>query len=62
MSDWISVNDYLPDEDITVMTYLPDSNEPVWPGYIECGVWLDIDGIWTQNKVTHWQPFPDPPE
>lgn len=31
---WIFCKDQLPDSDTTVMTWVPDSNEPIWPGDI----------------------------
>ena len=50
-----------PDTDTTVMTFEPDSVEPIWPGYWDGEDWLDIITN-TPIQPTHWMQFPDPPE
>lgn len=60
-NNWIHVSDQLPDCDTTVMTYEPSSCEPIWPGYHDGEVWLDINGG-RLREVTHWMHFPEPPE
>lgn len=61
MSEWIAVTKSLPDSDTTVMTFEPDSCEPVWLGYYDGEQWKDIMGD-ARINTTHWMPFPDPPE
>ena len=56
---WTEVTDSLPDSDMTVMTYEPDSCEPIWPGWHDGEQWHDING--GQIKPTHWMAFPEPP-
>lgn len=60
-NEWIPVTQGLPDSEITVMTFEPDSVEPIWPGYHDGTEWQDIYGAGRLN-VTHWMPFPDPPQ
>lgn len=62
MSKWIACKDELPDDEITVMTFEADSCEPIWPGWHDSEKgWMDITGV-PIPSVTHWMPFPDPPE
>jgi hypothetical protein len=58
---WIPCAEELPDSDQSVMTYAPDSSEPVWPGYHDGERWMDLNGIPMQLPVTHWRDFPEPP-
>lgn len=58
---WIPVTEGLPDADTTVMTFEPDSIEPIWPGYYDGEQWKDVMGD-GRIHVTHWMPLPDPPE
>jgi len=61
---WVSVSQSLPDSDQTVIVYCPESNEPIWLGYLDGDTWRDIDAmpIAHQAPVTHWMPLPEPPE
>ena len=58
---WISVEESLPDADISVMTYAPDSSDPVWPGFHDGEAWYSICGLPIIMHVTHWRDFPEPP-
>lgn len=63
---WIRTKDELPDEDITVMLYVPAASEPVWPGYLsreyDIERWHWVEGRAIPYQVTHWKPFPEPPK
>lgn len=60
---WIPVTESLPDSETTVMTFVPDSNEPVWPGYYSGEQWMDLQGYRMDvDSVTHWMDFPDFPD
>jgi hypothetical protein len=52
---WRSVADCLPDVDTTVLLYVPELNEPVWPGALDGEVWI-VDGF--ECAPTHWAPMP----
>lgn len=61
--EWIPCSRQLPDSDESVMTFAPDSCEPVWPGYHDGDRWKDIiGGSMKDGTVTHWMPFPEPPQ
>lgn len=60
---WVPASEALPDSDITVMTYAPESNEPIWPAYHDGEQWFDLMGAPIDNeRITHWMEFPDPPD
>jgi hypothetical protein len=62
-SRWIPVSEQLPDSDTTVMTFAPDSNEPIWPAYHDGNQWVDFVGSPINDGIiTHWMEFPEPPE
>lgn len=56
---WQSVSDP-PDDELTVMLYDAAASEPVWPGYIDGGVWFYNDGL--MATPTHWMHFQDGPK
>ena len=59
---WIACAKQLPDDNQTVLVHCPRGDEPVWPGYMEDGLWWDITGFeLSEGEVTHWMPFPEPP-
>lgn len=65
MSEWISVNDGLPEPFISVLCYMP--GEQPFPTVHEG--FVSNNGIWHSNyfnrepgEVTHWMPLPQPPE
>jgi len=59
MSEWVSVEDRLPEGDRTVLVL-------VWAGHFEIGTWTgeywycdrDVERLY---RVTHWMPLPEPP-
>lgn len=73
MSEWISVNDRLPDcEYDWVIVSVVDRNNPKLrfvPHVAELrkGKWVSQDDVegdletWAHVKVTHWMSLPDPP-
>ena len=63
ISAWNACSDGLPDSDMTVMTYSPDSDEPIWPAYHDGERWFDPTGNEIDDAlITHWMMFPEPPE
>ena len=61
-SPWVSVSLALPDDDCTVMVAIKGDSEPVWLGYIDGGIWTNVDGSPIANPVTHWQHLPAGPK
>lgn len=54
-SEWISVEDRLPEEDGRVLAYFPDMAGS------DCEI--QISKAWALNKfVSHWMPLPNPPK
>lgn len=65
-SDWISINDQLPEKGIKV--FLLDSSvrypDNSWTGiYYGHGIWHKSNSIipYSKGQVTHWMPLPSPP-
>ena len=55
MSEWISVEDAMPNRDMRVLVYLPEMNGS------DCNI--QISKGWGVSKyITHWMPLPEPPE
>lgn len=54
----------LPDSDTTVLIFVPDADETVWPGYwdAEDGRWCYADTMPVNWKVTHWADLPEGPK
>lgn len=61
-SEWISVNNKLPDDDTIVIVYVPGSGEPVWLAYFsgEDASWRFVEG--GTCYPTHWMELPAPPD
>ena len=56
---WIAVADQLPDDDISVLVFAPQSadwdGETVWIGHHDGEHWIDTEGSdWPEKVVTHW--------
>lgn len=75
MSDWISVNDRLPEMNQVVMVYVPEFDGfeiqlSEWVEYYEAPVSFSTETIktgegWADHdfdEVSHWQPLPEPPK
>lgn len=60
MSEWISVDERLPDDSHDVLMYLGNGHMLV--GYYDapCNGFRGILGI--TNRVTHWMPLPEVPK
>lgn len=62
-SEWIKASEHLPEEDgdVIVCGVSEAGNTYVMSGYfVPPGYWYADD--WPLLNVTHWQPFPAPPE
>jgi hypothetical protein len=55
---WVSVDDELPDDEMTVI--LAVDGEP-WTGFRENGNWLYVSADPISGTVTHWCEFPEVP-
>lgn len=71
MCKWISVKDELPGTSITLDKFIVYSNSVDWEGIIPVWVFFSQKIGWWFNMgtdiakirdVTHWMPFPEPPE
>lgn len=73
MSDWISVKDRLPQEDVDVLAFCVSSNEQALPEYKNYCEVERLSNCFGEGKlnfrinalkygtVTHWMPLPKPP-
>lgn len=59
---WVPCDVEMPDVDLMVMAYAPESDEPVWPAAFNGECWVDERGFPVAPPITHWMQFPDPPE
>ena len=59
MNEWINVKDRLPDNSNDVLICCAG-----WDGMhsVEWGWYRTDMKEWVAGNVTHWMPFPDPPE
>ena len=61
---WIACADRLPDDDLTVLVFLPGASEPVWLGFYSNEYWYHFDSDLLESEkmaVTHWMPLPQGP-
>ena len=59
MSNWISVDDRLPDE---LQHVLIDDFNGVGHTIYRVKAFKKANVVWEQTNVTHWMPLPEPPE
>lgn len=57
---WHPVDTALPDTDTTVLIYAPDSDPPVWLGYLDGSIWFTAEGL--EIAVTAWAEMPEGPQ
>jgi len=67
MSQWIKVEDKLPEVEKDVLLFDPGSCQRIFLGYIECegaGKFWRVDGFSNcyLGDFTHWMPLPEPPK
>lgn len=60
MYEWISVKDRLPTTSKRVLTYRKDNGVSI--GFWGNLQWSDVYYNVLLSEVTHWMPFPEPPE
>lgn len=57
---WYAVTDHLPDDEMTVLVFRPETSEPVWVGFRAGDQWRSVDGF-PFESVTHWADLPEGP-
>ena len=60
MSAWIKADKLMPDTDSSVLIATEDGE--VEAGYDDGQDWRYLSGGKVEGEVTHWMPFPAPPE
>jgi hypothetical protein len=62
---WIDATGDRPDDDVTVLIFAPNADEPVWPGYCctdDSGtLWFWADGSEIHDRVSHYAEMPAGP-
>lgn len=61
MSEWISVDDRLPEDGDEILMW-SEVFHGVVLGDRSDGEWWNESDIITTAKITHWQPLPEPPK
>ena len=65
--EWIKVEDRLPEEGSCVFCY-PSLESHLFGVVDECGIYNKFTSfdyrseIWSEDRVTHWMPLPEPPK
>jgi len=60
-SDWISVNDRLPEDKESILYYIPLIDKII-SGYKKGLFWHESKTSCSVNTVTHWMPLPEKPK
>lgn len=67
MSEWISVNERMPEQRLGVLVYCPEYNN-IYIGnlddFLQENKWyyFGCHGVPIEDEVTHWKPIPKPPK
>lgn len=60
---WVNAASSPPDDETLVFIFAPELDEPVWMGYLEDGIWYQVEGHALRDGiVTHWADFPPGPD
>lgn len=61
---WVSCDDCLPDDEMTVLLFSPGADQDVFIGWRDSGQWFDCyeGGIAVRARVSHWAPLPSGPD
>lgn len=61
---WISVEDRLPQEGVSVAVYINEGNGAYWiqTAYLNGGKWRIPGEYVVDRNITHWVQLPEPPE
>jgi hypothetical protein len=59
---WISCDESLPDDETTVLVFMPDADEPVAFGFHDGGEWFTASFSALPRPVTHWAEMPAGPQ
>lgn len=54
---WYDLPERLPDDDRTVVYEAPDSDEPIWLGYLDGDQWRSAEGVEIEG-VVRWAEMP----
>lgn len=62
--EWISVEDRLPSESVSVAVYIKEGNGAYWiqTAYLNGGKWRIPGEYVVDRNITHWMPLPEPPK
>lgn len=59
--EWFDVGVLMPDDEITVLVFMPGSDEPVWLGWHADGQWYAVDAT-EIARVSAWAEIPFGPD
>ena len=62
MTEWISVDDKLPEFECSVLCYRESDDWQVVADYFYPAFWIDFSEGKIAHAITHWQPLPEPPK
>jgi hypothetical protein len=59
---WIPVTESLPDDDMSVLTFMPGQDHTVWPGYMCGDRWRTSEGLTAVPQPKYWANMPEGPQ